>query len=81
MIKKFIDKLLGKPAAAHAKKTSPLGKRVEVAADVAAFAGTVVESLLGREGASWRVTNGHVLNLYNTLAGAAVAALIARVVF
>ncbi len=44
----------------------------------AAFAGTVVESLLGRDGASWRVTNGHVLNLYNTLAGAAVAALIAR---
>ena len=34
MIKKFIDKLLGKPAAAHAKKTSPLGKRVEVPAEV-----------------------------------------------
>jgi poly(A) polymerase len=33
MIKKFIDKLLGKPAAAT-KKTSPLGKRVEIAADV-----------------------------------------------
>ncbi len=32
MIKKFIDKLLGKPAAA--KKTSPLGKRVEIEADV-----------------------------------------------
>ncbi|MCE4539256.1 polynucleotide adenylyltransferase PcnB [Pelomonas sp. P7] len=32
MIKKFIDKLLGKPAAA--KKTSPLGKRVEVGAEV-----------------------------------------------
>lgn len=32
MIKKFIDKLLGKPAAP--RKTSPLGKRVEVAADV-----------------------------------------------
>jgi uncharacterized protein (TIGR00297 family) len=47
---------------------------------VAAFAGTVVESLLGRDGASWRVTNGHVLNLFNTLAGAAVAALIARFV-
>jgi len=46
----------------------------------AAFAGTVVESLLGRDGASWRVTNGHVLNLFNTLAGAAVAALIARFV-
>ena len=34
MIKKFIDKLLGKPAAAAAKKTSPLGKRVEIEADV-----------------------------------------------
>ncbi|MFT7773563.1 polynucleotide adenylyltransferase PcnB [Roseateles sp.] len=34
MIKKFIDKLLGKPAAANAKKTSPLGKRVEVPAEV-----------------------------------------------
>jgi len=33
MIKKFIDKLLGKPAAAS-KKTSPLGKRVEVPAEV-----------------------------------------------
>jgi poly(A) polymerase len=34
MIKKFIDKLLGKPAAAGGKKTSPLGKRVEVPAEV-----------------------------------------------
>ncbi len=33
MIKKFIDKLLGKPATAP-KKTSPLGKRVEVGADI-----------------------------------------------
>ena len=33
MIKKFIDKLFSKPAAA-AKKTSPLGKRVEIEADV-----------------------------------------------
>jgi len=33
MIKKFIDKLLGKPAA-PAKKASPLGKRVEVPAEV-----------------------------------------------
>lgn len=33
MIKKFIDKLLGKPATAAPKKT-PLGKRVEVPADV-----------------------------------------------
>ena len=42
----------------------------------AAFAGTVVESLLGREGARWRVSNGHVLNFLNTLAGAAVALLL-----
>ncbi len=34
MIKKFIDKLLGKPAAAGTKKTSPLGKRVEIPAEV-----------------------------------------------
>lgn len=40
---------------------------------LAALAGTVVESLLGRDGASWRVTNGHVLNFLNTLAGAALA--------
>jgi uncharacterized protein (TIGR00297 family) len=39
----------------------------------AACAGTVVESLLGRDGAPWRVSNGHVLNLYNTAAGAAAA--------
>ncbi|MFN7986098.1 MAG: DUF92 domain-containing protein [Thermoanaerobaculia bacterium] len=44
---------------------------------VAAFAGTVVESLLGRDGAPWRVTNGHVLNFFNTLAGAALALLLA----
>lgn len=44
---------------------------------VAAFTGTVVESLLGRDGASWRVTNGHVLNFFNTLAGAALALLLA----
>lgn len=41
----------------------------------AAFAGTVAESLLGRDGAPWRVTNGHVLNFLNTLAGAALALL------
>ena len=35
--------------------------------DSVALVGTVVESLLGRDGASWRVTNGHVLNLFNTL--------------
>jgi hypothetical protein len=38
----------------------------------------VVESLLGRDGAPWRVSNGHVLNLYNTAAGASVAWLLAR---
>lgn len=43
----------------------------------AAFAGTVVESLLGRDEAPWRVTNGHVLNFFNTLAGAALALLLA----
>jgi len=43
----------------------------------AACAGTVVESLLGRDGAPWRVSNGHVLNLYNTAAGASVAWLLA----
>jgi uncharacterized protein (TIGR00297 family) len=42
----------------------------------AAFAGTVTESLLGRDGAPWRVTNGHVLNFLNTLAGAALALLL-----
>ena len=44
---------------------------------VAATAGTVVESLLGRDGAPWRVTNGHVLNFFNTLAGATLALLLA----
>ena len=34
MIKKFIDKLFGKPETAAAIKTSPLGKRVEIAAEV-----------------------------------------------
>jgi uncharacterized protein (TIGR00297 family) len=43
----------------------------------AAVAGTVVESLLGRSGAPWRVRNGHVLNFMNTLAGAAVALALA----
>jgi len=45
----------------------------------AAFLGTVLESLLGRAGAPWRVSNGHVLNLYNTAAGSLVALAIARV--
>ena len=52
----------------------PSGILVVVAA---AFAGTVVESLLGRDGAPWRVTNGHVLNFFNTLAGAALALVLA----
>jgi len=42
-----------------------------------ATAGTVVESLLGRDGAPWRVTSGHVLNFYNTFAGAGAALMIA----
>jgi uncharacterized protein (TIGR00297 family) len=42
----------------------------------AAFVGTVVESLLGRDGAPWRVTNGHVLNFFNTLTGAGLALLL-----
>ncbi|MGE5344834.1 MAG: DUF92 domain-containing protein [Acidithiobacillales bacterium] len=44
----------------------------------AAGAGTVVESLLGRDGASWRVSSGHVLNFVNTLVGAGVALLLAQ---
>ena len=40
---------------------------------LASLLGTVVESLLGRAGARWRVSNGHVLNFVNTLAGAAAA--------
>lgn len=43
------------------------------AAVLAALGGTVLESLLGRAGAPWRVSNGHVLNFVNTLAGAAAA--------
>ena len=41
----------------------------------AALLGTVLESLLGRSGAPWRVSNGHVLNFVNTLAGAAAVDL------
>ncbi len=44
-----------------------------VAVALAAALGTAVESLLGRAGAPWRVSNGHVLNFVNTLAGAAAA--------
>ncbi len=53
-----------------------LTTRGAVAVVLAAVAGTVLESLLGREGASWRLSNGHVLNFLNTLAGAAVAPLL-----
>jgi uncharacterized protein (TIGR00297 family) len=44
-----------------------------VAVVLAACAGTVFESLLGRDGAPWRLSNGHVLNFLNTLAGAVTA--------
>jgi len=53
--------------------TTLLTARGAVAVVVAACLGTVLESLLGREGAPWRVSNGHVLNFVNTLAGAALA--------
>ena len=44
----------------------------------AATAGTVVESLLGRDRAPWRISSGHVLNFVNTLVGAGTALLLAR---
>ena len=44
-----------------------------VAVVLAACAGTMLESLLGRDGAPWRLSNGHVLNFLNTLAGASAA--------
>jgi len=47
--------------------------RGAVAVVLAACLGTVIESLLGRAGAPWRVSNGHVLNFVNTLAGAVAA--------
>jgi len=50
-----------------------LTTRGAVAVVLAACAGTVLESLLGRDGASWRLSNGHVLNFLNTLAGAVAA--------
>lgn len=46
-----------------------------------AFAGTVAESLLGRDGAPWKVTNGHVLNLFNTALGAWAAFALAPLAF
>lgn len=54
---------------------APAGMAIAVAA---ALAGTVVESLLGRSGSPWRVSNGHVLNFVNTLVGAATALLLVR---
>ncbi len=54
--------------------TSPAGAGVAAAA---AVVGTLAESLLGRAGASWRVSNGHVLNFLNTLVGAGTALLLA----
>ena len=47
--------------------------RGAVAVVLAACLGTVLESLLGRAGAPWRVSNGHVLNFVNTFAGAVAA--------
>jgi uncharacterized protein (TIGR00297 family) len=48
---------------------------------IAAFVGTVAESLLGRDGAPWRISNGHVLNFINTLVGAVSAGLILPALF
>lgn len=53
--------------------TTLLTARGAVAVVLAACVGTVLESLLGRAAAPWRVSNGHVLNFVNTLAGAAAA--------
>jgi uncharacterized protein (TIGR00297 family) len=53
--------------------TTLLTARGAVAVLLAACLGTVLESLLGRDGAPWRVSNGHVLNFVNTLAGAVAA--------
>ncbi len=53
---------------------TPAGVGVAAAA---ACAGTVAESLLGRAGAPWRVSSGHVLNFLNTLVGAGTALLLA----
>ncbi len=49
------------------------GAAAACAVVLAALLGTVLESLLGRSGAPWRVSSGHVLNFVNTLAGAAAA--------
>ncbi len=52
---------------------APVGVPVVV---LAATAGTVVESLLGRDGVPWRLSNGHVLNFVNTLVGAGTALVV-----
>lgn len=44
---------------------------------VAALLATTIESLLGREGAPWKITNGHVLNFYAALAGFTAGVLLA----
>jgi uncharacterized protein (TIGR00297 family) len=67
--------LLLAAAAAVMGWVAPAGVAITVAA---ALAGTVVESLLGRAGAPWRVSNGHVLNFVNTLVGAGSAFLLVR---
>ena len=59
--------------AAAGLATFLLTGRGAVAVVLAACLGTVLESLLGRAGAPWRVSNGHVLNFVNTLAGAVAA--------
>ncbi|MGZ5429434.1 MAG: DUF92 domain-containing protein, partial [Thermoanaerobaculia bacterium] len=59
--------------AAAGVATFLLTARGAVAVVLAACLGTVLESLLGRAGAPWRVSNGHVLNFVNTLAGAVAA--------
>ncbi|MDL2717533.1 MAG: DUF92 domain-containing protein [Acidobacteriota bacterium] len=59
--------------AAAGVATLLLTVRGATAVVLAAGAGTVLESLLGRDGAPWRLSNGHVLNFLNTLAGAAAA--------
>jgi uncharacterized protein (TIGR00297 family) len=53
--------------------TTLLTARGAVAVVLAACLGTVLESILGRAGAPWRLSNGHVLNFVNTLAGAVAA--------
>ena len=60
-------------ASAAGVATTLLTVRGAVAVVLAASLGMVIESLLGRAGAPWRISNGHVLNFVNTLAGAVAA--------